>query len=117
MPKGEAEEFENKFYKALSDDLNMPKALGIMWEMIKSDNYTLPNKKASLLRFDEILGLDLHMAQDFLANKREKIPGEIIKLMEERNALQAKRYLLADQWRRKIIKKDTKLKIKKAEEQ
>ncbi|MEK7185845.1 MAG: cysteine--tRNA ligase [Patescibacteria group bacterium] len=107
VPKGEAEEFENKFYKALSDDLNMPKALGIMWEMIKSDNYTLPNKKASLLRFDEILGLDLHMAQDFLANKKEeKIPGEIIKLMEERNALRKqKRYLLADQWRRKIIKK------------
>lgn len=104
--KGACEEYEEKFSEAINDDLNIPRALGIVWEMVKSD-YSDKAKHASILKFDEVLGLDLENSKEYLKNKKEeKIPDEIKMLVEEREDLRKKkRYILADQWRHKIIKK------------
>ncbi|MGK5052675.1 cysteine--tRNA ligase [Janthinobacterium sp. RB2P8] len=47
-----------RFMICINDDLNYPRALAVVWELLKSD---VPDsaKKATLLRFDEALGLDL----------------------------------------------------------
>ncbi len=53
-----SEEFKVKFLEAINNDLDMPKALAVVWEMLKSD---LDDgiKKATLEDFDKVLGLGL----------------------------------------------------------
>ncbi|EKE13352.1 MAG: hypothetical protein ACD_13C00025G0004, partial [uncultured bacterium] len=57
-PKIGCAEFEGKFKEAANDDLNMPKALSIFWEMVKSD-YPTSAKHQSALVMNEVLGLGL----------------------------------------------------------
>ena len=57
-PKIGCAEFEQKFMDAMNDDLNAPRALAVVWDLLKSD-YPASAKKTSLLKFDEILGLNL----------------------------------------------------------
>lgn len=70
-------EFDKQFKEALADDLNLSKALSVVWDLLKS---ALPaNKQLSFLKkFDTVLGLKL---SDF---KEEKIPQEIYALAEQR---------------------------------
>ncbi|MBI2621773.1 MAG: cysteine--tRNA ligase [Candidatus Levybacteria bacterium] len=51
-------EFEQRFKEAINDDLNLPEALSVMWEMVRS-NYPGSAKKRSLLKFDEVLRFGL----------------------------------------------------------
>ncbi|PIS22784.1 cysteine--tRNA ligase [candidate division WWE3 bacterium CG08_land_8_20_14_0_20_41_10] len=48
-------EFLQKFERAINDDLNMPKALSVAWDLVKSD-LEEDIKVATLLKFDEVLG-------------------------------------------------------------
>lgn len=104
-PKGSAEGYEKKFDEAVNDDLNIPKALGIVWEMAKSD---LPDeeKAASILKFDEILGLELYRSKELFKEDELHLSDEVLELVKERDELRRKkRFHLADQWRHKIQKK------------
>lgn len=71
--------FAEKFQEAINHDLNLPQALGILWEMIHSPLPT-GEKSALVLKFDEILGLDI---KKYLG-KKIKIPTAIKKLLAER---------------------------------
>lgn len=75
-------EFEQNFMDSVSTDLNIPKALSIVWEMIKSD-YPSSAKKRSLLKMDEILGLNLAKFQP----GRIEVSSEVQKLVEKREEL------------------------------
>lgn len=66
-----------QFECAINDDLNIPKALGVMNKLFKSD-LTNKQKYATILRFDKIFGLNLGKI------KANKIPVEIQKLAKER---------------------------------
>jgi cysteinyl-tRNA synthetase len=70
------------FSNALANDFQIPQALALTWDMLKSD-LNSAEKLALLLDFDKVFGLNL---ADVIA---EKIPEEIIKLTEER--LQARK--------------------------
>ena len=73
-------EYEGKFLEAINDDLNMPVAMSVVWDVIKNP---VKSKKLQnlLLKFDEVLGLDLKYYQ-----KQDNIlPEEIKKLVKERN--------------------------------
>ena len=102
-------EFKTKFEEAINDDLNMPMAMGIVWDVIK---YSSKSKKLSQLleKFDEVLGLKI----DEKPEKEVDIPEEIMKLVEERNqARKDKNWELSDKLRDRIIElgysvKDTK---------
>ena len=75
-------EFEHRFHEAINDDLNMPMAMGIVWEVVK---YSKKSKKIAklLLKFDEVLGLQLDKVDN--NNKSEEVlPKEIIDLVELR---------------------------------
>jgi len=91
-------EFEQRFADAVSDDLNMPKALSIVWEMVKSD-YPGSAKKQSLLKMDEVLGLQL---SSFVPEEVE-VPAEVRSLADHREELRkAGNYEEADKVRKEI---------------
>ncbi len=50
--------YEKDFMKALDNDLNTPEAIGVMWNMAKDDDLDPADKKATLLDFDKVLGID-----------------------------------------------------------
>lgn len=79
-PKIGCAEFEGNFFKAVSDDLNMPQALAVVWELVKS-NYPGSAKAESLLKFDKILGLGLGKYLN------HKVPQEVQNLLLEREKL------------------------------
>lgn len=99
-PKIGCAEFEKQFLEAINDDLNTPKALAVMWDLVKS-NYPPEAKKQTLLKTDKILGLGL----DKIKKKKTTIPKEIKKMAEQREkAREEKNWALADQLREKIEK-------------
>lgn len=70
---------ETEFRAALEDDLNTPKALAVVWELVKSD-ISSADKRATLMAFDEVLGLDIrHWKEETLV-----IPASIRALAEAR---------------------------------
>jgi len=75
-------EFEQRFRDAVNQDLNLPEALSIVWEMVKSD-YPSSAKKRSLLTMDKILGLGLAEYKE----EEIEIPKEIKLLIEKREKL------------------------------
>ncbi|MBR2211898.1 MAG: cysteine--tRNA ligase, partial [Fibrobacter sp.] len=63
-----AKAFQNEFKDAIGDDLNMPRALGIMNTMLKSD--IDDGEKAALVAdFDQIFGLKLDQPREEYAKK------------------------------------------------
>ena len=94
-------EFEQNFLNAVNDDLNMPKALSIVWEMVKSD-YPPSAKKRSLLKMDEVLGLQL---SSFVPEKVD-VPSDVRLLVDKREELRrAGNYEEADKVRLEIESK------------
>lgn len=95
-------EYEDMFKQAVNDDLNMSKALGVMWEMFKSDNLD-SDKAKTLEEFDKVLGLSLRDSKNLIKVKKE-MPKEIQELLKERQELRrVKNYTEADRIRDKII--------------
>lgn len=105
------ENFRNEFNEAVNDDLNIPKALGIVWNMAKyetksNDIYEL------ILSTDDVLGLDLDKefedvevaVDDELSNKVEEL---IAKRLE---AKKAKDWATADAIRNKLTEMGIALK-------
>lgn len=101
-PKEEAkydEKYEEEFHKAINDDLDMPKALAITWELVKDDKLAPEVKRATLLQFDKVLGLSLDNPPEI----KIEIPEEIWKLVEERElARKNKDWEKADRIREEI---------------
>lgn len=94
-------EFERDFLDAVGQDLNMPKALSIMWDMLSSSKIETRIKAATLFAMDEILGLKI--AEN--AKHISKIPVNIQKLVEEREKYRREgKYMKADHLRNKIEK-------------
>lgn len=90
--------FRRQFNHALRSDLNLPKAVSIFWQVIKS-SLSSTDKLALVLDFDQVLGLDLTKV------KEEKIPANVIKLAEERKkARQKEDFDKADRLRQQIRK-------------
>ena len=94
-------ELENKFHLAINDDLNMPAAMGIVWEVVK---YPKKSKELAKLleKFDTVMGLKI----DKQDKKEQEIPEEIKELMEKRQkARQEKNWAEADKIRDEILAK------------
>lgn len=92
-----AEEYENKFLVAISDDINIPKALAIMWEMLGDKSIADDVKKTSLLKFDKIFGLSLDNPP------KTEIPAEVMELLSQRqDARNNKDFAKSDELRKQI---------------
>lgn len=93
--------YEQKFNSAINDDLNMPLAMGIVWEVIKEGKKSVEYARL-IEKFDEVLGLKLK-EYNSNTNKEPNIPKEIKELVEERNkARQEKNWQKSDELREKI---------------
>ncbi|MCL5095488.1 MAG: cysteine--tRNA ligase [Patescibacteria group bacterium] len=91
--------YRQQFDEALNNDLALPQALAVVWELVKS-NIPAPDKLDLLLAFDQVLGLNLEKAS--LTNL--SIPEEIKKLLEERDKLRKEgKWQEADLIRKKIL--------------
>jgi cysteinyl-tRNA synthetase len=76
------DKYQKRFIDYISDDLNMPKVLALVWEVVKSD-LTQAEKRVLLLAWDKVLGLDLV--------REEKIDQEILELVKKRDDLRSER--------------------------
>ncbi|MEX2028887.1 MAG: cysteine--tRNA ligase [Candidatus Paceibacterota bacterium] len=91
------EESQNKFKKFIEDDLDTPRALTVLWDILKDENISNADKKATVLDFDQVLGLG------FAKLKEEKIPEEVKKIVKEREeARKNKDFKKSDELRAKI---------------
>lgn len=106
--------YKERFIDAINDDLNIPVAMSVVWELAR---YELKSKKIAdmLLDFDRVLGLDLINSEKYLRDEAKvEIPEEIKVLLEKRKkAREDKNWALSDELRDKIkeygyIVKDTK---------
>ncbi len=89
--------YEKDFTVAINNDLDLPKALAIVWNLIKDQSLPDAAKRKTILKFDKVFGLSLDKI------KAPKIPGEIKKLAEARNqARNGKDWVLADKLRQEI---------------
>lgn len=53
------EVYKKEFIEALCNDLNTAKALSTLWSMLSDESHAKEDRYATLLSFDEVLGLDL----------------------------------------------------------
>ncbi len=85
IEKEEIENYKEKFLSAINDDLNMPVAMSVVWEVAKN---TKKSKQLAelLLDFDKVLGLKI---DEKIEESAEEIPTEIAELLEQRNVARA----------------------------
>jgi len=83
----DVQKIEKRFLEAVNDDLNTPKAIAVVWEIIKNKNLSQKSKKQLLLKFDKVLGLGLKTI------KTAVIPQKIIALAKQREE-----YRKNEQW-------------------
>ncbi|MDO8183767.1 MAG: cysteine--tRNA ligase [bacterium] len=90
--------YQTKFKASLEDDLNAPQALAVMWEMINDTSLPHPDKLATILNFDQVLGLGLNKLESI------KIPEEVKKIAQAREvAREAKNFAQADILRQQAV--------------
>ncbi len=92
-------DYENKFHEAINDDLNMPLAMSVVWDVVKNP---IKSKKFAelLLKFDTVLGLKLD------EEEKVEIPEDIQKIVDERNeARKNKDWAKSDELRDLLIGK------------
>lgn len=99
-------EYEDKFLATINDDLNMPAAMGIVWEIIRNQEKSKQYAKL-LLKFDKVLGLDLENSKQYLEEAKQiELPEEIAELLEKRKqARENKEWKIADQIRDQLKEK------------
>ncbi|MBI5140530.1 MAG: cysteine--tRNA ligase [Candidatus Vogelbacteria bacterium] len=99
-------EWGDKFLEAINDDLNMPKALAVVWELVKNDSVDSSTKLATLYKFDEVLGLDIKKYATNLSElmtQDSKLPEIVDRIKLERDvARQKKDWQKSDKLRRNI---------------
>lgn len=90
-------EYQHKFKEYIDDDLDTPRALTVLWDVLKDENISNADKKATVLDFDKVFGLG------FEKLKEKKIPKEVAKLVEERKqARKNKDFQKSDELRKEI---------------
>lgn len=101
--------YESKFLDAINDDLNMPVAMSIVWEVIKN-----PNKSKTLAnlieKFDEVMGFDL---KNYIPDVHD-LPDDVKSLVNLRNEARInKNWAESDRLRDELIAKGYSVKDSK----
>lgn len=106
----EISKYEEDFHKAINDDLNMPLAMSVVWEVVKNPKKS--KKLAELLKkFDTVLALKI---DETINKKFDEIPNDIIELAEKRKqARDNKDWEESDRIRDEILQKGYAIKDSK----
>ena len=96
-------DYRDKFLNAINDDLNIPMAMGVVWELSKLNK---SNNIAKLLKeFDNILSLNIDKI-DELNKEMINLPKEIEDILEARkNARLNKNFEMSDVLRDELLSK------------
>ena len=88
---------ETDFKSFINNDLDTAKALALIWDILKDEKISDDDKKATILDFDKVIGLELDKIETF------DIPEEVQKLIEARdNARTEKDFAKSDELRKEI---------------
>ena len=95
----EISKYEENFHKAINDDLNMPLAMSVVWDVVKNPKKS--KKLAKLLeKFDTVLALSL----DKKSEVKKEFPEAVVKLAEERLKARAEKdWAESDRLRNEIL--------------
>lgn len=94
------EKFRQKFLEKISNDLNYPEALAVVWEVVKS-NIPGYDKYELLIDFDEVLGLKFRE----VISKKTPVPQKVKTLIDKREQFRKqKKWQKADEIRKEIEK-------------
>ncbi|KKQ80029.1 MAG: Cysteine-tRNA ligase [Parcubacteria group bacterium GW2011_GWC2_38_7] len=92
------EELLKKFQDYINDDMSMPQAIAVVWDVFKS-SLSDSDKRSTLLKFDEVLGLGLNNI-----SAQSVAPEEVKQLVQAREvARSTKNWSEADQIRKKVL--------------
>ena len=101
-------QYEEKFHKAINDDLNMPSAMGVVWEVVRNEKKS-PKMAKLLEKMDTILGINISKQEQ--KEENIEIPKEILELVEERKiARENKDWAKSDELRDLIREKGYEIK-------
>jgi cysteinyl-tRNA synthetase len=90
-------EYKDKFRTAVNDDLNMPRAMAVVQEMLKS-SLSHTEKLATILDFDQVLGLNLGQL-----DQEQTLPEAVQKRVDARTkARKSKDFATSDRLRAEI---------------
>lgn len=96
-----------RFNAYINEDLSLPQAIALAWELIKDSNISDADKRATLLDFDRVFGLKLDSLENI---KEDNIPIEITVLVDAREeARKAKEWKKADALRKEIEQRGFKV--------
>jgi cysteinyl-tRNA synthetase len=73
-----SQKYKNSFIEFLANDLGIAEGLALMWKLVKDKKLTDADKKATLMDFDRVLGLDLALEEMVL------VPEKIEELAKKR---------------------------------
>jgi cysteinyl-tRNA synthetase len=80
--------WKKKFTEAVEDDLNMPRAVAIVWELVHDASVSKSDKYATLLDFDHVLGLGLAEQSEMY---RPLVDEKLQALIDEREKYRAEK--------------------------
>ena len=94
--------FTEKFKNYINDDLKTPKALALLWDIVKSEKLNAKTKYNLIIDFDKIFGLKIVSLRD-ISRREKKIPVSVLKLAKEREKYRKeKNFAKSDELRKKI---------------
>ena len=97
------EEYRKKFSGKINDDLNMPEAMAVIWDLTKDERISSKDKLDLILEFDTVAGLCLNEVKE---KEEAEIPEEIQELARQRSDAKKNRdFRLADKLRELIKEK------------
>jgi len=90
------EQYIAKFIKAINDDLDTPKAVALVWELIKDASVPAGDKVTTIKKFDDVLAIGLNdKAEDVVRElgviDMDEVPEAVQQLINEREAARAVR--------------------------
>jgi len=99
------EQVKQDFRKKINNDLNMPEALAVMWQVLRSNEIGNKEKYKLILEFDRIFGLNLDRAEQVLEEEAQqkvdvKLVEQLIKEREE--ARRSKNWVKSDEIRDRL---------------
>lgn len=94
------ESYQEKFRESISDDLNTPQAIALIWDILREEKINPTDKLATILDFDQVLALNLSEA---INKANVEIPDSVKELVAMREqARQDKNYSKSDELREEI---------------
>lgn len=88
--------YEKQFRSYINDDLDTPRAIALLWELVKDTLIPKADKRATLLAFDRVLGLNLlernsAIKSVFTRTNIKAIPADVAELAAQRKAARSEK--------------------------